>query len=76
MNQLLPTLSLTKSVSRNTEVVVVGFTHVSDAPTLVGVSSDLEKSYQKKFGTSVLDLATDLGADAKRETVRVLPSAG
>lgn len=74
MNQSQPTLNLTKSIGRSHDVVIVGFTTTASGAALVGVSADLDKAYQKRFGATVLDLASDLGASDAVDCVKVLPS--
>lgn len=70
-----PSLSLSKNIERDVDVVVLGLTTVGGKPTLVGATSDVEKSYQKAFSTSLRDMALALGASTKLESTVVLPPA-
>lgn len=69
-------VALSKSVPKDADIVLVGLTEVSGAPALVGPGSELEKEFTKRFGTSPLALALDLGAKAKAGSVTILPTAG
>lgn len=66
---------MTKSVSRHHDVVIAGLTSTASGVALVGVSTELDKSFEKKFGSKILDLAVDLGANPEPDSVVVLPSA-
>lgn len=76
MNKSQPTLNLTRSPGRNNDVVLIGLAATGKGPQFVGLPVELDKTYHRRFGASVLDLATDLGACPDDETVTVLPSAG
>lgn len=76
MNQNQPQLNLVKSIGRTHDVVIVGLTSTGKGTTLVGVPSDLDKAFHKKFGLSVHEVAEDLGATSDTERVTVLPSLG
>lgn len=69
------TLSTAKNIERGVDVVVLGLTAVGGEPTVVGATSDVEKSYQKTFGTSLRSLALALGATTLLESTVVLPPA-
>ncbi len=71
---VLPDAVLTKSITKDVDVCIVGLAQTSTGPTLVGLGADLEKAYAKRFGTTVLELATDLGAKPEAGTVTVLPT--
>ncbi|MEO7587603.1 MAG: leucyl aminopeptidase [Arachnia sp.] len=68
-------LSLSKNIERDADIVVLGLTAVGGEPTLVGATGDLEKSYQKAFGTPLRALALALGAATKLESTVLLPPA-
>ncbi|RMB59635.1 leucyl aminopeptidase [Tessaracoccus antarcticus] len=70
-----PNLSLSKNIERDADIVVLGLTAVGGEPTLVGATSDLEKSYQKAFGTPLRTLALALGGLTRLEATVVLPPA-
>ncbi len=70
-----PKLSLSKTIERDADIVVLGLTAVGGEPTLVGATGDVEKSYQKAFNTSLRSLALALGASTKLESTVVLPPA-
>ncbi len=69
-------VALSKSVPKDADVVLVGLTEVSGTPALVDPGTEIEKEFGKRFGTSPLALALDLGAKAKPGSVTVLPKAG
>ncbi|MDO5735208.1 MAG: leucyl aminopeptidase [Propionibacteriaceae bacterium] len=71
-----PALSLSKNIDRDADVVIIGLTAVGGEPTLVGSTADVEKSYQKAYGTGLRTLALALGASTKLESTVVLPPAG
>ena len=70
----IPTLELVKQPSDKADAVIVGL--VGATPTLVGVTPELEKALARRFSTSVLELALDLGASSDPSKVVVLPSSG
>ncbi len=69
-------LSLSKNIERDADIVVLGLTAVGGEPTLVGVTGDVEKSYQKAYSTPLRTLALALGASTTLESTVVLPPAG
>ena len=69
-------VSLSKSVPKDADVVIVGLTEVSGTSALVDPGSELEKDVAKRLGMSPLALALDLGAKAKPGSVTVLPTVG
>ena len=69
-------VSLSKSVPRDADAVIVGLTQVSGTPALVDLPSSLEKDLTKRWGTSPLAVALDLGAKTKSGSTVVLPTAG
>lgn len=74
MTNAHPALALSKSVPRNTDVIVVGLVDINDAaPAAVGVPADLDKAHHKAFGRSIVELALALGAKAEAEAVTLLP---
>ena len=70
-----PNLSLSKNIERDADIVVLGLTAVGGEPTLVGATTDVEKSYQKAFSTPLRNLALAVGASTKLEATVVLPPA-
>ncbi|MGO1383776.1 MAG: leucyl aminopeptidase [Arachnia sp.] len=69
-------LSLSKTIERDADIIVVGLTAVGGEPTLVGTTPDIEKSYQKVYATSLHNLALSLGASTTLESVVLLPRTG
>jgi leucyl aminopeptidase len=69
-------VSLSKSVPRDADAVIVGLTQVSGTPALVDLPSAIEKDLTKRWGTSPLAVALDLGAKTKSGSAVVLPTAG
>jgi leucyl aminopeptidase len=69
-------VSLSKSVPRDADAVIVGLTQVSGTPALVDLPPSLEKDLTKRWGTSPLAVALDLGAKTKSGSTVVLPTAG
>lgn len=69
-------LSLSKTIERDVDIVVLGLTAVGKEPTVVGATSDLEKSYQKAFSTPLRTLALALGASTTLESTVLMPAAG
>lgn len=75
MTRNFPTLTLTKSLPKTADVVVVGLASVnSDASVAVGVSTDLDKAYQSAFGRTVQEMALALGASSDADAVTLLPA--
>ncbi|PIE20976.1 MAG: leucyl aminopeptidase [Arachnia propionica] len=68
-------LQLTKSISPDVDVVVVGLVAAAEATSLVGGLPELDQAYAERYGMGVFDLATSLGAEPKLESVCVLPQA-
>ena len=69
-----PNLTLTKSLPKGVDVVVLGLVTINQAgQALVGLVGDLDKACSKIYGRGVADLAAALGASAKREEVTFLP---
>ena len=69
-------VSLSKSVPRDADAVIVGLTHVSGTPALVDLPSAVEKDLTKRWGSSPLAVALDLGAKTTSGTTVILPTAG
>jgi leucyl aminopeptidase len=69
-------VSLSKSVPRDADAVIVGLTQVSGTPALVDLPSSLEKDLTKRWRTSPLAVALDLGAKTKSGSTVILPTAG
>ncbi len=58
-------LTLTKSLPKGVDVVVLGLVTINQAgQALVGLVADLDKKCSKTYGRGVADLATALGASA------------
>lgn len=68
----LPTLTMSKSVPRTVDVLVVGL----DDDGVVGVPPDVEQAYAKRFVAGVGELARSIGAKAEVGSSRTLPAAG
>jgi leucyl aminopeptidase len=70
--RMLPPLAVAKSVPRNADVLVVGLSEagVRDVPDAVA------RSFAKRFGVSVEEMAVSLGAKADADSKRTLPAAG
>ena len=69
-------VSLSKSVPRDADAVIVGLTQVSGTPALVDLPTALEKDLTKRWGASPLAVALDLGAKTKSGSTVILPTAG
>ena len=70
--RMLPSLAIAKSVPRNADVLVVGMTEtgVREVPEAIA------RAFAKRFGVSVGEMATSLGAKAAADSKRTLPAAG
>ncbi|MGL5405882.1 MAG: leucyl aminopeptidase [Propionibacteriaceae bacterium] len=71
---VMPAITLAQTAPENTDVLVIGIASNGDAPILVGAPVELDAAANAMFGTSLLDLALSLGADAKIHTTAVLPA--
>lgn len=69
-------LTISKALPRDVDVVVVGMATASGSPMLIGVTPDLDDAYQRHFSALVADLAAAMGAEAQAESVCLLPRAG
>jgi leucyl aminopeptidase len=69
---MLPPLAIAKSVPRNADVLVVGMSEagVREVPEAIA------RAFAKRFGVSVGEMATSLGAKASADSQRTLPAAG
>lgn len=77
MTRSNPNLTLSKSLPKNVDIIVVGLARINETdPAVVGVLGDLDKAYQKAFGRTVVDLALALGARAEADSVTLLPELG
>lgn len=75
MSRINPNLTLTKSLPKGVDVVVLGLVTINEAGrAIVGLVGDLDKACAKTYGRGVADLAAALGASAKREEVTFLPA--
>jgi leucyl aminopeptidase len=70
--RMLPPLTIAKSVPRRADVLVVGMseTGVREVPDAIA------RAFAKRFGVSVGEMATSLGAKANADSKRTLPAAG
>ena len=68
----LPDLTLTRSLGRNTDLLVVGLAEAGP----VGVPETINAAYAKRYGLGVAEMATSLGAKATAGSASVLPAAG
>src|SRR6188472_593180 len=69
---MLPSLAIAKAVPRNVDVLVVGFADagVQDVPEAIA------RSFAKRFGGTVGEMAGSLGAKPSADSKRTLPAAG
>lgn len=75
MTELCPHLSLSTSLPKRTDAVLLGMATINkDEPALVGLLPELDKAYQKAFGTTVAAMASAMDAAAKEGSVTALPS--
>ncbi|MDO5677302.1 MAG: leucyl aminopeptidase [Propionibacteriaceae bacterium] len=75
MTELCPNLTLSTSLPKRADAVLLGMATINqDQPALVGLLPDLDKAYQKAYGTSISAMAAAMGAAAKEGTVTTLPS--
>jgi len=70
--RMLPSLAIAKSVPRNADVLVVGMTETD----VREVPEALARAFAKRFGVSVGEMATSLGAKVAADSKRTLPAAG
>jgi leucyl aminopeptidase len=70
--RMLPSLAIAKAMPRNVDVLVVGLSDAGlrDVPEIVA------KAFTKRFGLSVGEMATSLGAKSNADSKRTLPAAG
>jgi leucyl aminopeptidase len=61
----VPTITLSTSVPKQFDALVVGLAEASDGEILVGLPDDLAKAFTKTFGQDLATLARRLGASAK-----------
>jgi leucyl aminopeptidase len=69
---MLPPLTIAKSVPRNADVLVVGMSEAG----VREVPETIARAFAKRFGVSVSEMATSLGAKASADSKRTLPAAG
>ncbi len=69
-------VTVSKSIPKDVDVVLVGLAEVSGQPALVDPGTDLFKDFSKRFGASPLAVALDLGAKTKPGSVTLLPKVG
>jgi leucyl aminopeptidase len=70
--RMLPSLAIAKTVPRNVDVLVVG---LADGG-IREVPNSLARAFTKRFGVSISEMATSLGAKSSADTERTLPAAG
>ena len=68
----LPSLAITRSLPRTVDVLVVGFTETG----VREVPEPVAREFANRYGVSVTEMATSLGASVKAEHRRTLPAAG
>jgi leucyl aminopeptidase len=70
--RMLPPLTIAKSVPRHADILVVGMseTGVREVPDAIA------RAFAKRFGVSVGEMATSLGAKANADSKRTLPAVG
>jgi leucyl aminopeptidase len=71
-SRMLPSLAITKAMPRNVDVLVVGLGNEK----IREVPEPVAKAFTKRFGVSVGEMATSLGAKSSADTKRTLPAAG
>lgn len=67
----LPSITSSRSVPADTDLLVVGV----GADGLLGLPDDIAKAYPKRYGSTVAELGTDLGAKPTSGTVLAVPAA-
>ena len=75
VTELCPNLNLSTSLPKRTDAVLLGMATINqDEPALVGTVPDLDKAYQKAFGTSIAAMATAMSRQiqASRRQLSVL----
>ena len=76
MTESIATLSLSKTLPKGTDAVVVGLATINkDETAVVGVLPELDKAYTKAYGRGVAALAAALDAKPSAEAVTALPEA-
>jgi leucyl aminopeptidase len=70
--RMLPSLAIAKAVPRNIDVLVVG---LGDGG-IREVPDAMARAFAKRFGLSISEMATSLGAKPRADTERTLPAAG
>ncbi len=68
----LPSLAIARSLPRTVDVLVVGFTEAG----VREVPDPVAREFANRFGASVTEIATSLGASVKADHRRTLPAAG
>ncbi len=69
----LPQANLARSIPADADVIVVGLAATSGEDVMIGVPDDVEKSAAKRFGSSLIEWAKNLGAAAKPGTAVIVP---
>ena len=69
-SRALPSLAITNALPRHVDVLVVGLT-TSGARQ---VPKTVDAAFTKRFGISLLDMATSLGAKSSADSKRTLPA--
>ncbi len=74
MTRINPNVTVSKSLPKGVDVVVVGLASINKGDAAaVGVPAELDKAYQKAFGRPVVALAEALGAKPAAGSVTLLP---
>ena len=72
-----PTLNLTKSLPKSADVLLLGLATINGSEkALVGLATEVDKSYQKAYGRGVADMAEAMAAKTALEEVTQLPPLG
>ena len=75
MSRNTANLTLSKSLPKAVDVVVVGLVTINkDETAAVGVTADLDKAYEAAYGRSVMAMAKAVGARAAADSVTTLPA--
>jgi leucyl aminopeptidase len=70
--RMLPSLTIARAVPRNVDVLIVGMADggIREVPNTIA------RAFAKRFGVSISEMATSLGAKSGADSERTLPSAG
>ncbi|VEP41375.1 MULTISPECIES: leucyl aminopeptidase [Tessaracoccus] len=74
MTRINPTLTLSRSLPKSADVVVLGVVPLTgDGLAVVGATPDLEKAFTKAYGRGISDVAVAMAAQSKREELTHVP---